>query len=144
MEQRIQIDALEPEAYKALYHLSQLVANAGLTSTHQALIKVRASQVNGCAFCIDMHTKEALKQGETPQRLFLLNAWRETTLFTEEERVLLQVTEEVTLVHRLGLTPETYAKAISLFGDRYLAQIIMTVTVINAWNRVAVSTNKPF
>jgi alkylhydroperoxidase family enzyme len=91
-----------------------------------------------------MHTKEALKQGETPQRLFLLNAWRETTLFTEEERVLLQVTEEVTLVHRLGLTPETYAKAISLFGDRYLAQIIMTVTVINAWNRVAVSTNKPF
>lgn len=144
MEKRIQIDALEPDAYKAMYALSQCVSASGLTKTHQELIKIRASQINGCAFCINMHTTDALKHGESQQRIFLLNAWREADLFTEEERVLLEVTEEVTLVHKKGLAQETYLKAIELFGERYLAQIIMAITVINAWNRIAVSTHKPF
>lgn len=144
MEKRIQIDALEPDTYKATIALSQCIADSTLTKTHQELIKIRASQINGCAFCINMHTKEALKHGESQQRIFLLNAWRETDLFTKEERVLLAVTEEVTLVHQKGLTPETYGKAIGLFGEHYLAQMIMAISVINVWNRIAVSTHKPF
>ena len=144
MEKRIQIDALEPDTYKAMIAFSQCISDSNLTKTHQELIKIRASQINGCAFCINMHTKEALKHGESQQRIFLLSAWKETDVFTEEERVLLAVTEEVTLVHQKGLSPETYAKAIGLFGEHYLAQMIMAITVINAWNRIAVSTHKPF
>jgi alkylhydroperoxidase family enzyme len=89
-----------------------------------------------------MHTKDALKMGETTQRLFLLNAWRETDLFTPEEKVLLAITEEVTLIHQHGLTEETYQKAKAVFEESYIAQIIMAVIAINAWNRIAISTHK--
>src|SRR5690606_17858357 len=102
--------------------------------THKELIKIRASQINGCAFCIDMHTTDAIKLGESQQRIFLLDAWRETDLFTEEERILLQITEEVTLIHKKGLTSATYKKAMEIFGEHYFSQIIMAIATINAWN----------
>lgn len=143
METRIQIDQVEPNAYKAMYPLENYLQQSKLSKTHKELIKIRASQINGCAFCIDMHTKDALKLGESQQRIFLLNAWRETDLFTEEERVLLQITEEVTLIHEKGLTSETYKKALELFDENYFSQIIMAITTINAWNRMAISTHKP-
>lgn len=143
METRIQIDQVEPNAYKAMYALENYLQQSQLSKTHKELIKIRASQINGCAFCIDMHTKDALKLGESPQRIFLLNGWRETDLFTEEERILLQITEEVTLIHEKGLTSATYKKALELFDENYFSQIIMAITVINAWNRMAISTHKP-
>ncbi len=143
METRIQIDQVEPNAYKAMYPLEKYLQQSQLSKTHKELIKIRASQINGCAFCIDMHTKDALKLGESPQRIFLLNAWRETDLFTEEERVLLQITEEVTLIHEKGLTSDTYKKALEVFDENYFSQIIMAITTINAWNRMAISTHKP-
>ena len=142
MEKRIKIDEIEPGAYKAMLALENYLATTQLTKTHKELIKIRASQINGCAFCIDMHTKDALRHGETNKRIFLLNAWRETDLFTEEEKVLLAITEEVTLIHRQGLTSETYKKAKQIFDDNYIAQIITAVVTINAWNRLAISTNK--
>ena len=89
MKTRINIAELQPAAYKAMFALESYVTSTALTKTERELIKVRASQINGCAFCLDMHTKDALKYGETPQRLFLLNAWRETELFTPSERALL-------------------------------------------------------
>lgn len=104
METRIQIDQVEPKAYRAMYPLENYLQQSQLSKTHKELIKIRASQINGCAFCIDMHTKDAMKLGENQQRIFLLNAWHETDLFTEEERVLLQITDEVTLIHKNGLT----------------------------------------
>lgn len=143
METRIQIDQVEPNAYKAMYPLEKYLQQSELSKTHKELIKIRASQINGCAFCIDMHTKDALKLGENQQRIFLLNAWRETDLFTEEERVLLQITEEVTLIHEKGLTSSTYKKALEFFDENYFSQIIMAITTINAWNRMAISTHKP-
>lgn len=143
MEKRIQIDALEPGAYKAMYALEGYLRKSQLSSTHIYLIKLRASQINGCAFCIDMHTKEALKKGETSQRLSLLSAWKETELFTEEERILLEVTEAVTFIHRAGLPSELYQRALKAFGEHYLSQIIMAIATINAWNRIAVSTHMP-
>lgn len=143
MESRIQLDLVEPNSYKAMFALEKYLQQSDLKKTHKELIKIRASQINGCAFCIDMHTKEAIENGETPQRIFLLNAWRETSLFTKEERTLLEITEEITLIHKKGLTTETYEKAITVFDQNYLSQIIMAITTINAWNRIAISTNKP-
>ncbi|MNS80227.1 hypothetical protein D3C72_1138970 [compost metagenome] len=87
-----------------------------------------------------MHTKDALQYGESTQRIFLLNAWRETNLFTEEEKVILSITEEITLIHNQGLSDETYKKAVQFFDKNTIAQIIMAIVTINAWNRIAVST----
>jgi AhpD family alkylhydroperoxidase len=144
MESRVNINQVEPHAYKAMYALEGYLATTKLSKTQKDLVKIRASQINRCAYCIDMHTQEALKNGETAQRIFLLNAWCETDLFTEEEKVLLAITEEVTLIHEDGLTEETYKKAEQYFDPNYIAQIIMAVVTINAWNRIAVSTNRGF
>jgi AhpD family alkylhydroperoxidase len=140
MEKRVNIQQAEPQAYKAMYALEGYLATSQLSKTHKELVKIRASQINGCAFCIDMHTKDALKHGETSQRIFLLNAWRETDLFTDEEKVLLAITEEITLIHHQGLSAETYRKAEQTFDQHYIAQVIMAVVTINAWNRIAIST----
>jgi AhpD family alkylhydroperoxidase len=140
MEKRVNIQQAEPQAYKAMYALEGYLAQSQLSKTHKELVKIRASQINGCAFCIDMHTKDALKHGETSQRIFLLNAWRETDLFTDEEKVILAITEEITLIHHQGLSAETYRKAEQTFDQHYIAQVIMAVVTINAWNRIAIST----
>lgn len=143
MEQRIQINKLQPGAYEAMYALEGYIKQSKIDKLHRELIKIRASQINRCAFCINMHTKDALEYGETPQRIFLLDAWRETDLFTEEEKILLQMTEEITLISKNGLTRETYQNAINVFDEDYIAQVIMTIVTINAWNRISVSTHKP-
>ncbi|MBD1426658.1 carboxymuconolactone decarboxylase family protein [Sphingobacterium arenae] len=143
MENRIDIQKVEPNAYKGMLALENYLANTKLVKIHLELIKIRASQINGCAFCINMHTSDAMKRGESSQRIFLLNAWRETDLFSEEERSILAITEEVTLISQRGLTDATYRRALELFDENYVAQIIMAVVTINAWNRVAISTNKP-
>jgi len=143
MQTRLNIEHASPVAYKAMYALSAATAKTNLTPIQKELIKIRASQINGCAFCLDMHTKDALKVGETAQRIFLLNAWREAGLFSEEEQMILTVTEEVTLIHNGGLAATTYAKAVELFGEETVAQIIMCIVTINAWNRIAISTLLP-
>ena len=141
MEKRVNINETAPQAYKAMYALENYLATTQLSKTHKELLKIRASQINKCAFCIDMHTKDAFKNGETPQRIFLLNAWRETDLFSEEEKVILSITEEITLIHNHGLSDEVYKKASQLFDESYIAQLIIAVVTINAWNRIAISTN---
>lgn len=142
MKKRIDIQKSAPEAFNIMLNLETYLQQSELTKTHLELIKIRASQLNGCAFCINMHTTDAIKYGETAQRIFLLNAWKETTLFTEEERTILAITEEVTLISQHGLSDTTYEQAEQLFDEGYIAQIIMAVVTINAWNRIAISTNK--
>jgi AhpD family alkylhydroperoxidase len=144
MENRVNIEATQPKAYKAMYALEAYLATTQLTNSQKDLIKIRASQVNRCAYCIDMHTKDAIKHGETLERIFLLDAWRETNLFTEEEKVILAITEEVTLIANHGLSDESYKKAEQFFDEPFIAQIIMAVATINAWNRIAISTNMGF
>ena len=141
MKSRLNIQKLEPKAYEAMYGLENFLANSELDKLHLELIKIRVSQISGCAFCINMHTKDAMKLGETNQRIFLLNAWRETTLFTEEERVILAMTEEITNISQHGLSEETYQKALTLFSENYIAIIILAITTINAWNRIAISSH---
>ena len=140
MSTRANIFQTQPEAYKAMMGLEKYINSTNLTPTHKELIKIRASQINGCAFCINMHTTDARKQGETEQRIYLLNAWRETKLYTEEERVILEMTEEITLIHKNGLTEATYAKAKKVFDDDYIGHVIMMITAINAWNRIGIAT----
>lgn len=141
MENRIDIQKLEPKAYEIMLTLENYLQQSQLSKTHLELIKIRASQINGCAFCINMHTVDAMKHGETSQRIFLLNAWRETKLFTEEERCILTMTEEITLISQKGLSDQTYDQASKLFDANYIAQIIMPVVTINSWNRIAISSN---
>lgn len=143
MEKRININATEPQAFKAMFALEGYLAKAEISRTLKELIKIRASQINNCAYCIDMHTKDALKNGDTSQRLFLVSAWREATkFFTEEEQTVLKMTEEITLIHQNGLSEETYRKASGIFSENQIAQIIMAIVTINAWNRIAVSTHQ--
>lgn len=142
METRVNILQTQPEAYKAMMGLERYLAGSDLKPLHKELIKIRASQINGCAFCINMHTRDARKMGETEQRIYLLNAWRESNLFNEEEKAILAMTEEVTLVQN-HLSKATYDNAIKLFDKSYVAQIIMMITTINAWNRIAIATEMP-
>jgi len=125
-----------------MYALEKYLSTSAIPPLHKELIKMRSSQLNGCAYCIDMHTRDARKMGETEQRIYLLNAWREVdNLYTEEERSVLAITEEVTLISQHGLTEATYSKAAELFEPDYIAQLIMAVITINAWNRIAISTH---
>ena len=143
MEQRVNIQQTQSEAWKALYNLAGILSKSTLSPVQKHLIMVRASQINSCAFCINMHTKEALKIGETQQRLLLLSAWRETTLFTDEEKAILALTEEVTLIHQNGVSDSTYKQAEQFFSPGTIGEIIMSVVLMNAWNRIAVSTHMP-
>lgn len=142
METRINVGVLEPEAYKAFIAIENYLGTTKISKTHKELIKIRASQINGCAYCINMHTKDARKNGETEQRIYLLNAWREVKdLYTDEEKAILALTEEMTLIANGGVAGETYQKAKSLFDDNHLAQIMVAIMTINAWNRMAIATN---
>lgn len=106
------------------------------------LIKTRASQINGCAYCIEMHANDALKYGETQRRIFAVSAWWESPLFDEKEKIALKMAEEITLIAKEGLSSETYRKAKENFSDNEIAQIIMVTVTINSWNRIAVSTHQ--
>ncbi|MES2518991.1 MAG: carboxymuconolactone decarboxylase family protein [Bacteroidota bacterium] len=143
MEQRVKIQEVQPAAWKAMYGLEGYLASTEVSKTHKELIKIRASQLNACAFCIDLHTTDALKNVETAKRIFLLNAWQETDVFNEEEKVILRITEEITFIHLQGLSDKTYQKAKAIFTESYIAQLIMVVVSINAWNRIAISTQLP-
>jgi AhpD family alkylhydroperoxidase len=141
---RISIPDVEPGAYKGMFGLESYIRDSQIEPILRELIKIRASQINRCAYCIDMHTQEAIKLGETQRRIFALSAWKESPLFTEKEKAVLQLTEEVTLISADGLSDEAYNKVLEFFGENILAQIIMQVIIINSWNRIAVSTHQIF
>ena len=142
MTKRININKVVPQAYKAMMGLEMYLANVEISKTLKELIKIRASQINNCAYCIDMHTKDALKNGETNQRIFLLSAWKEAkSFYTEEEQAVLIMTEEITLISQNGLSEEAYENTSKFFSETQIAEIIMAIVTINAWNRIAVSTH---
>lgn len=144
MEQRTNIAEMLPSSYKAMYDLSITVNKSSLKPIQKELIKIRASQINGCGFCLQMHTADALNAGEKKERIFLLDAWKESDLFSEKEKAMLSIVEEVTLIHEKGVSDATYRRVQNFFNEEEIAEIIMTTVVINAWNRIAISTNLPF
>jgi len=142
MQKRFNIKAAAPNALKAMIGLETYLSQCSISKTTKELIKIRASQINGCAYCINIHTQDAIKNGETAQRIFLLNAWTEAEgIFTEEERVVLAITEEITLIHQSGLSDDTYTNALQFFSETQIADIITAVIAINLWNRVVLSTH---
>lgn len=140
MKPRIVIGKSEPQLYAMLVEFNKKLKEFDIDQGLQELIRVRASQLNGCGYCINIHTKDALKNGETAQRLFGLSAWWETDYFTDEERAVLKLTEEVTLIAAHGVTEATYEKALELLGEKKLAQVIFTIIIINSWNRIGIAT----
>ena len=128
---------------KAMFALSAASEAAGLERTLLELIKIRGSQINGCAYCIDMHTKDARAAGETEQRIYALNAWHETPFFSDRERAALEWTEAVTRVGETHVPDEVYDRVRQQFDERELVALTFAVTVINAWNRLAVSFRVP-
>ncbi|MGS4346931.1 carboxymuconolactone decarboxylase family protein [Myroides odoratus] len=140
MSNRTSIYTAAPKAYEGMLKLEEYLTKSSLTATHKELIKIRASQLNGCGYCLDIHTQDALANGESTRRLLVLAGWRETELFTVEEQVILALTEAVTFIHEGGISDELYLKAEQLFDPTYLAQLLMCMVTINAWNRIGVAT----
>jgi AhpD family alkylhydroperoxidase len=140
---RIKIYKVSPELYDAMMTLSTAAAK-DIDATLGELIKIRASQINHCAFCLDMHVNDARKHGETEQRLALVAAWEEAgDLFTARERAALALTEAITELHHGHVPDEVYAAAAKVFTDRELGQVIAMAVTINAWNRINVATRLP-
>ncbi|MCO6482651.1 MAG: carboxymuconolactone decarboxylase family protein [Flavobacteriales bacterium] len=139
METRLDYKKLSPEGIKAMAALEAYLHHCGLERPLLELVKVRASQINGCAHCLDMHTKDARAAGETEQRLYALSAWEEAPFFTERERAALAWTEAVTLVERSRVPDAVFGLARKHFSDKELSDLTLAVIAINGWNRLAVS-----
>ena len=139
MKTRLAPYKIAPDLMKAMGALEAAVAGSGLEKSLIELVKTRASQINGCAFCVHMHTKDARALGETDERLYVLSAWRESPLYTDRERAALAWTESVTLVSQTNVPDDVYEQVRGSFSDEEIVKLTMLVATINAWNRIAVS-----
>lgn len=128
-----------PQGYKALAGIEAALAQGPLPAPIRELVKMRASQINGCAFCLDMHSKDARHAGETEERLYMLNAWREATVYSDAERAALALTEAITLIAGTHVPADVEAEAKRLFEPDAYAALVWVVVTINAWNRVAIT-----
>jgi len=135
------INSVEPRIYETMAIADTLIDSFELDPILKELVRLRASQLNGCGYCIDYHTKNALKLGETAQRLFAVSAWWETPFFSEEEQAILKFTEEVTNISNSGVSDEVYYKVLEILGEQKIAQLLFIINTINCWNRICVSTH---
>jgi AhpD family alkylhydroperoxidase len=140
MESRLEAQKVVPEAYQAMFALEMFVRKSSkLAPSLIELVKMRASQINGCAYCIDMHSKDARAAGESEQRLYALSAWRETPFFTAREQAALAWTEAVTLVAEGHVPDAVYEQARQQFSDQELVNLTMVIVTINGWNRLSIA-----
>ena len=142
-EKRIDYWKIWPEGVQALTAMGKAVNQSGLESSLMELVKLRASQMNGCAFCIDMHSKDALAQGETTERLFGVTAWRETPFFTPRERAALQWTESLTDLTDGHAPDYAYNEVLANFSPEEAVKLTFGIVAINSWNRIALAFRKP-
>lgn len=143
MKARLDYSKTAPAALKGMLELEKYVHESGLERKLYELVKTRASQINGCAYCLDMHTKDARKAGETEQRLYALNAWRETPFYSERERAALAWTEALTLISEYDVADELYEATRKEFSEKELVALTMAIIAINGWNRLAISFRTP-
>jgi AhpD family alkylhydroperoxidase len=139
MKPRINILHAAPAGYKAVLGLEQYVRSSGIEPKTLELIKIRASQINGCAYCIDMHTKDARAAGETEQRIYSLDAWHETPFYSDKERAVLALTEAVTLIREGHVPDAVFEEARSHFNEAELMNLTLAIATINLWNRLAIT-----
>jgi len=143
MQQRIDVTKVNPAAYKAVAALQSFVDQSGLDAKLRELVKIRASQINGCAYCLVMHTRDARKLGESDDRMHLLNAWREAPVFTPRERAALAWTEALTLVSQTHVPDEVYDEVRRHFSEKEIVDLSAAVVAINSWNRLAIAFRAP-
>jgi len=139
MKPRMNFYQAAPDTIKALSALESQVQASGLEQSLIELVKTRASQINGCAYCINMHTEDARKRGETEQRLYLLNAWREAPVYTDRERAALAWTEAVTLISQTHAPDDAYDEVRRHFSETETVNLTMLIATINSWNRIAIA-----
>jgi len=139
MEQRIQYNEVGKDAIKAMYRLELYLAKSSIERHLLHLIKFRVSQINGCAYCLDMHSKDLRAEGETEQRLYMLDAWRESPFYTDRERAALEWAEAVTLITEGHVPDEVFEIAKAQFNEQELIDLTLAVTTINAWNRISIA-----
>jgi len=140
MQPRFNYREANPAAFEAMLALESFVRSSGIDQGLYQLIKMRASQINGCAFCIDIHARDLLEGGESLDRLLLLTAWREVPIYTERERAALELTEHVTRVSEGGVPGHVYEKARAHFSEKEYVDLVMAINAINCWNRISIST----
>jgi AhpD family alkylhydroperoxidase len=140
---RFSLTDLNPEAYRHLMQMEALIARH-VDPTLYHLIKLRASQINGCAFCLQMHTDQALRHGETPERMMALDAWEESPLYTDKERAALRWTEELTLIADTGASSEAFEALKEHFSEEEIGWLIFAAVQINSWNRIAISSRSQY
>src|SRR5262245_9072545 len=139
MKPRIDITRVSPKVLQAMYGLQNTVNSSGLERTLLELVKMRSSQLNGCAYCLDMHSKDARAAGETEQRLYLLDAWRETSLYSERERAALAWTEAVTRVADSHVPDDVYDEVSNHFTEDELVALTLAIVAVNGWNRLNIA-----
>ena len=142
MSDRKLLKEADPAAFETMLAFERYLGNSSLSKTDRELIKIRVSQINGCSYCLDKHIHEALEAGEDPRRIYLLAVWRETSLFTREERAILALAEEMTLIHQHGVSDTVYNNALNLLGQKYLTEVMMAIIAMNGWNRVGITTGR--
>ena len=144
MSQRLAARHESPDAFQALSDFSATVSKGGLEKSLLELVKIRASQINGCAFCLAMHTTDARKLGETDERMLMLSAWRETPIYTKREQAALALTEALTLIAATqDISDEIYAEAAKHFSEKELVDLVLAIAAINSWNRVQITFRVP-
>ena len=142
MKKRQFLKDADPAAFDVLLGFERYLAKSPLDRKHAHLIKIRVSQLNGCSYCIDKHIDEALKAGEDPRRIFVLAVWHDTPFFSDAERALLALVEEITTVYKHGISDAVYDRAIQILGQEYTTATMMAAIAMNAWNRVGITTGR--
>ncbi len=143
MEPRIDLKKAPPEAMKAMYGLEKYLRSSGLEESLLHLVKMRASQINGCGYCLDMHSKDARANGETEQRLYVLPDWRKAPFYTDRERSALAWTEALTQIAETHAPDEVFEQVREQFDEKEIVDLTLAITTINAWNRIAIGFRAP-
>lgn len=139
MEQQVDYYNLAPEVMKIMMEMEKYTKTTGIDRNLRELIKIRASQINGCAFCINMHTSDARKMGETEQRLYCVSAWKECTFYTDSEKAVLELTEHVTLIPNKGVPDVLYNRIRKYFSGKEYVDLVILINQINNWNRISIA-----
>ena len=143
MHQRMSIAKLEPDFLQAVLGLEKTVQATGLDRRYLHLIKLRASQINGCGYCVELHVREALEDGLDPRMLHMVVVWRESSFFDERDRAVLEWTESVTLLAQTGVPDSAWETVRAQFSEKEVAELTMAIATINVWNRMNVSSRTP-
>ncbi|MFD6442784.1 carboxymuconolactone decarboxylase family protein [Peribacillus sp. NPDC060186] len=139
MSQRISYNDVAPDGMKIMMDMEKYTKNSSINRTTRELIKIRASQINGCAFCINMHTSDARKMGETEQRIYCLNAWEECDFYSSEEKVALELTEHITLIPTKRVPDDLYKRVREHYDEKQYVDLVLIINQINSWNRISIA-----